>query len=261
VNRFTSFDGTGIAYRTWNDDAPGPPVLLHHGFISDAELNWVSPGVVDALVGAGRSVVAHDARGHGRSDKPHDPAAYGEATMVRDLGALADHLDLDEFDLGGYSMGAVVALLAATQDRRIRRLLVGGVGAGIVEAGGVDSRELRLEAVADAMETDDPSTISDPTARLFRRFADAVDGDRLAYAAHARAAHRSGIPLERITAPTMLVVGDADALAARPEVLTDAIPDAELVVVPGNHLDAVADPAFIAAATRFLAPRPESTET
>jgi pimeloyl-ACP methyl ester carboxylesterase len=254
VSRFTSFDGVEIAFRTWNDDAPGPPVLLHHGFIADAELNWVTPGVVAALVGAGRSVVAHDARGHGRSDKPHDPARYGEATMVRDLGALADHLGLDEFDLGGYSMGAVVSLLAATEDRRIRRLLVGGVGAGIVEVGGVDSRALRLEAVAGAMEADDPSTITDPTARLFRRFADAIGGDRLAYAAHARAAHQADMPLERITAPTMLVVGEADALAVRPEVLTDAIPDAELVVVPGTHLDAVAEPAFIAAVTRFLTP-------
>ena len=105
MERFTTSDGIGIAYRTWNDAAAGPPVLLHHGFIADAHLNWGITGVIDALVADGRRVVAHDARGHGRSDTPHDPARYGEARMALDVAELADHLGLDAFDLVGYSMG------------------------------------------------------------------------------------------------------------------------------------------------------------
>src|ERR1039458_3796179 len=62
-----------------------PAVILAHGFAADHRINWVVPGVVDALVAAGRRVLAPDARGHGRSAKPHDPAApAGEAT-ARDL--------------------------------------------------------------------------------------------------------------------------------------------------------------------------------
>jgi len=57
MQRFTTSDGIGIAYRTWADDAVGPPVLLHHGFIANAQLNWVLTGVVDALVAAGRRLV------------------------------------------------------------------------------------------------------------------------------------------------------------------------------------------------------------
>ena len=95
-----------------------------------------------ALVADGRRVVAHDARGHGRSDTPHDPARYGEARMALDVAELADHLGLDAFDLVGYSMGGVTAVIVASQERRVRRLVIGGIGSAIVELGGVDTRTL-----------------------------------------------------------------------------------------------------------------------
>jgi len=74
MERFTSFDGTGIAYITAGP-SDGPDVLLLHGFAADHRLNWAAPGVVDALVDAGHHVIALDARGHGQSDKPRDPEA------------------------------------------------------------------------------------------------------------------------------------------------------------------------------------------
>src|SRR5262245_19418932 len=104
MERFTSFDGVGICYQVWGPADAEVPVVLHHGFVADANLNWVGPGVVDALVTAGHRVVAPDARGHGQSDKPHDPACYGETTMARDLQALFDLLDVPAVDLVGYSM-------------------------------------------------------------------------------------------------------------------------------------------------------------
>lgn len=245
--RFTTSDGIGIAYRTWGDDADpaaGPPVLLHHGFIANSQLNWVLPGVVDALVAAGRRVVAHDARGHGRSDTPHDPALYGEARMARDVGELADHLGLTAFDLVGYSMGGVAATITATQEPRVRRLVIGGVGSAVVECGGVDTRVMDRDALADVLEQDDPGPLADPTIAAFRGFVDAVGGDRLALAAQARSVHRTPIALDRITAPTLLLVGADDHLASRPEVLAAAIADCRVVVVPGDHMGALADPGF-----------------
>jgi alpha-beta hydrolase superfamily lysophospholipase len=71
MHRFTSFDGTTIAYDHWEGEAG--PVLLHHGFAADARINWVAPGIVDRLQQAGFEVVALDARGHGRSERSHDP--------------------------------------------------------------------------------------------------------------------------------------------------------------------------------------------
>ena len=252
MERFTSSDGVEIAYDVWGSGS-GPPVVLHHGFSADAIVNWVGPGVVDALVAAGRLVVALDARGHGRSGKPHDPAAYGETIMARDLSALVDRLDAPSVDLVGYSMGAIVSLIAATEDPRVRRLVVGGVGAAVVELGGVDTRVLPPAVVVDALTTDDPAAITDRWGAEFRAFADAVGADRRALAAQAAAVHAAPIPLDRITAPTLVLAGDDDPLAARPSVLADAIPSAEVRMLTGDHLAAVGDPAFASSIVEFLA--------
>jgi alpha/beta hydrolase fold len=197
--------------------------VLHHGFAVDALVNWVHPGVVDALVQAGRQVWAIDARGHGRSEAPHDPERYGEATMAVDLRALFDVIGAERIDLVGYSMGAIVALLTATQDHRVRRLAVGGVGAGVVELGGVDTRAVAPGAIIAALQAEDPETIADPGALAFRRLADALGADRQALAAQASRRHQEPFPLSRITAPTLVLAGDADPLAVRPQVLGGAV--------------------------------------
>ncbi|GLW33138.1 alpha/beta hydrolase [Actinoplanes regularis] len=241
-----------IFYEIWENESDLPPVLLHHGFIADGRTNWVLPGVVGALTGAGRRVVAIDARGHGRSGKPHDPAVYGESRMAGDVITLLDLLGITEVDLVGYSMGAIVALLTAARDPRIRRLVVGGVGAGVVELGGLDTRVIGGDRLLHALRTDDRSTITDPAAVGFRAFVEAVGGDRLALAAQAAAVHAAPIPLESIKAPTLVLAGAEDPLAVRPEVLARAIPGAVLRTVPGDHLSALRDPGFVPALTGFL---------
>ena len=241
---FTSFDGIGIAYDRW----PGErgPVVLHHGFAADARQNWVAPGIVDRLTAAGFEVAALDARGHGRSDKPHEPERYGEATMARDVSALADHLGYDSFALVGYSMGAIVSLLVAADEPRVRRLVVGGIG-GAVARGGISRRP-----VADALRAEDPSTITDPSGRAFRAFAERSGNDLLALAAQAEAAFRDTPALDRIAVPTLVVVGEDDVLGRHPEVLVDGIAGARLQTVPGDHLGAVGQPALADAILSFL---------
>lgn len=253
MQRFTAHDGIQIAYGEWGEDGDRPPVILHHGFMADSNLNWVAPGVVDALVAAGRRVFALDARGHGRSDKPRDSAAYGEAAMARDLMRLADVVGARSYDLVGYSMGAIVALIAASRDPRVRRLVVGGVGAGVVELGGVDTRALPTDALVSALEADEPSSIPDPRAAQFRSFADAIGADREALAAQARVVHAAPIALDRIAAPTLVLAGADDDLATRPEVLVDAVPRATLRRLSGDHLTAIADSDFAPAIVAFVA--------
>ena len=249
----TAADGVEIVYDTWGEPSPEPPVILHHGFIADGNLNWVLPGVVRALEAAGRRAVVLDARGHGRSGKPHDPALYGEATMARDVASLADAVGTDRYDLVGYSMGAIVSLITATRDPRIRRLVVGGVGAGVAELGGVDTRVVDNRALVAALDADDAGAITDPAAAGFRQFADAVGGDRRALAAQARRVHAEAIPLDRIGAPTLIIAGREDLLAARPEVLAAAIPGARVAPVGGDHMGAIADPDFARLIVDFLA--------
>jgi pimeloyl-ACP methyl ester carboxylesterase len=251
---FKSWDGLEIAYQEWGGaGSPLPPVVLHHGFAADADSNWVATGVVDALLAGGRRVIAPDARGHGRSEKPHDPARYGEQRMARDLAALTDLIGAPEIDLVGYSMGAIVALIYASEGAPVRRLAIGGVGSGVVECGGVDRRAVSNESIIEALSVDDPSSLQTPEAAAFRSLADAFDADREALVAQARSIFRGGIALARISVPTLLLAGDSDPLAVRPEVLVEAMPHATLRLLTGNHIEALADPSFAKSIVEFLA--------
>ncbi|MFC7528361.1 alpha/beta fold hydrolase [Actinoplanes sp. GCM10030250] len=249
---FRATDGVEIHYQSWDGDPDLPLVLLHHGFIANGITNWVLPGVVDALRDSGRRVATIDARGHGQSGKPHDPAFYGEARMSEDVVTLIDLLGMPAVDLVGYSMGGIVALITATRESRVRRLAVGGIGAAVVELGGVDTRVIGAEPLREALHADDPATITNPAAAGFRAFIDAVGGDRAALAAQAARMHAEPIPLDAITAPALVLAGRDDVLAARPEILAKAIPGARLSVIDGDHLGAVRVPAFTTELLTFL---------
>ena len=255
MKRFESFDGLEIAYHEWGTHGASPPVFLHHGFVADANSNWVFPGIVDALVAAGRWVIGIDARGHGASEKPHDPTRYGATIMSRDLITLFDVIGAPEVDLVGYSMGGMISIVTATRDPRIRRLVVGGIGSSIVELGGLEARVVPVDDVVQALLTADPSSIANPNARAFRMLADTLGSDREALAAVLRAGRfiEGPIPLAEITADTLVLVGRDDPLATRPEVLAAAISGGRLQLVEGDHLTALQDPVYAPTVVGFLA--------
>src|SRR5674536_247917 len=95
------------------DEGAGEPIVLVHGFASTKEVNWVNPGWVATLTGAGRRAIALDNRGHGASSKLYDPTAYHSAMMAEDVRALLDHLSIERADVMGYSMGARIAAFLA----------------------------------------------------------------------------------------------------------------------------------------------------
>jgi pimeloyl-ACP methyl ester carboxylesterase len=255
VDRFVTSDGVAVATHRFPPTTPvdAPLVVLQHGFAADTTANWVAPGVVDALLAAGREVLSVDARGHGLSDKPHDPAFYGETRMSRDLVELFDALDLTQLDLVGYSMGAIISVITASTDRHIRRMVIGGIGGRVADFGTPNARGLDRPAIGDALLADDPATITDPVARAFRAFADSTGADRRALAAQTKRVHGDAIALGDIVASTLLLVGDRDFLADRPEQLAAAIPDCALRIASGDHLSVLADPAFAPAIVDFLA--------
>jgi pimeloyl-ACP methyl ester carboxylesterase len=250
---FTSTDGVEIVYWSWGEAGASTPVVLHHGFVAHARANWEAPGVVEALVQAGRRVLAPDARGHGESGKPHDAGSYGEQRMALDLTTLVDQLAVTEIDLVGYSMGAVVSLLFAATDERVRRLVVGGVGSGIIECGGVDRRALSNDSIIEALSVDDPQGLELEGARAFRTLADALGSDRDAMVAQARSIYRGEIELGQISAPALVLAGEEDPLAIRPQVLVEALPNARLELLEGDHMRALIDPRFTSSIVSFLA--------
>ena len=72
-------------------------------------------------------------------------------------------------DLAGYSTAAgSIRLLVATEDERLRRLFVGGIGARVL--GGAGRRPLDPLAVAAAVAVDDPSAVDHPGSAAFRAF-------------------------------------------------------------------------------------------
>ena len=255
---FITDDDAHVVYDVFEDDADPltpnrPAVLLHHGFGADANINWVRPGVLDALIDDGRVVVIFDARGHGRSEKLTDPARYGPARLARDVAQLADHLGLDRYDLVGYSMGAVVAATTATDDRRVRRLVLGGIGGATVDPQLRAARRESMRPLAEQLEAGDDTAMAQAAGGLFRTLA---SGDTQAHAALAAAAQANAaadiVDAAAITAPTLVLVGADDVLAGQPDVLAEAIPDATLVIVPGDHLSALARPELRGALVDFL---------
>ena len=243
VTRFESFDGITLAYEVEGD---GVPVLLLHGFATDAYINWVRPGIVGALVGRGYRTIALDQRGHGSSDKPHDPDAYADDAMIRDARTLLDHLGISTCLAAGYSMGARNTLGLLMADQRVRAAVLGGIGSNMLHArewGG---------AIADAMVASDKGTITDPNAKSFRDFADLTGADKQALAAVMRNSREPLSRLDRVTVPVLVLCGDTDPMVGSPQELADAIPGARFAVVGGTHLNVVNNPAFHDELTSFL---------
>jgi pimeloyl-ACP methyl ester carboxylesterase len=254
LRRFSS-DGVDIAFIDVEPQGGdlNEPVLLIHGFASNHRVNWVGPHWVETLTRAGRRVIAFDNRGHGQSEKLYAPADYHLDLMTRDAASLLAHLGVERADVMGYSMGARIAsFLALANPRLVRSLVLGGLGDRLVRDGGLP------EAIAEALEAPSLDSLSDPTQRLFRGFAEQTKSDRAALAACVRGSRRS-LTLEeaaRINQPTLVAVGERDTLAGDPDKLVAVLPRAEALMIPGrDHNLAVGDKTFKAGALNFLARR------
>ena len=126
---WTTSDGVELA---WREVGQGRPVILLHGLFSDAHMNWIKFGHAERIAAAGFRVIMPDHRAHGLSGKPHDPANYPQLVLVRDVRELIAHLDLDEFDLGGFSLGARTTIEAVIGGVRPRRAILSGTGLDVL---------------------------------------------------------------------------------------------------------------------------------
>lgn len=235
------------------DEGEGDPIVLVHGFASNKEINWLGPGWVSTLTRADRRVIALDDRGHGASSKLYDPAAYHSSLMAEDVRALLDHLGLQRADVMGYSMGArIAAYLALKHPERVRSAVFGGLGIRLVEGVGLP------DTIANALEAPSLADVVDPTARMFRAFAEQTKSDLRALAACLRGSRQtlSRDEVGRIGVPVLVAVGGADPIAGSPEELAALIPGARAFVIPGrDHMLAVGDKAFKTAVLEFLVER------
>ncbi len=228
--------GVEIAY---SDEGMGVPVLLIHGFASNARVNWQATGWVKLLLEAGYRVVAIDNRGHGESEKLYDPERYSASIMADDAARLIEFLGAASAFVMGYSMGArIAAFLTMQRPDLVGKAVFAGLASRMVTGVG------GAEAIADAMEAESLDAVVDPGGRSFRMFAQQTKSDLKALAACMRSS-RVKIreeALARIVCPVLVVAGDKDDVAGEVQPLVDAIPGAKGVVLAGrNHMNAVGD--------------------
>ncbi len=113
---------TGIAMNValaGPDD--GPPAILLHGF-PESHRTWRD---VAMLLEDRIRLVMPDLRGFGQSDRPTDLADYATETLIADIFALADALEVDRFALVGHDWGGAITWAAALRGNpRIQRLAI-----------------------------------------------------------------------------------------------------------------------------------------
>jgi pimeloyl-ACP methyl ester carboxylesterase len=241
-------------YFEWHGKSPssGPVLLLVHGGGSTIESNW---GRLIPALESSRRMLAVELQGHGRTGSGDQAASFeGSADGVA---ALLEELSAGPVDVLGFSNGGQVGMqLAIRHPRAVRRLIVAsapfrrdgmvdGFWDGLVGATYADLPEPYREA--DLAVSGDPAHAE----RMFHLdrelmltgFADWPDS-----------------LVAAITAPTLVVAADRDVVRTEhAALLASRIPNARLLIVPGNHGDylgelvaAAGDPGPLRRALPFL---------
>ncbi|WNO52741.1 alpha/beta fold hydrolase [Stakelama saccharophila] len=243
---FDSFDGTRLA---WRELGEGRPVVLIHGYFSNAQVNWLRYGHAQAVANKGFRVIMPDLRAHGESARPHDADRYPRDVLMQDGLALIAHLGLTDYDLGGYSLGARTTVrMLASGGVSPRRVVISGMGlAGLVNTAGRGEYFRHVLTHLGSFDRGSPefmteaflkTTNGDPKA-LLRILDTFVDTSEPALAA--------------IEQPTLVVSGAQDHDNGSAAALTDLLPHGRYREVPGNHMSAVTKPELGRAIADFLA--------
>lgn len=242
---FEARDGVRLA---WRETGRGRPVVLLHGLFSSAEVNWIKFGTAARIAAEGFRVIMPDLRVHGSSDAPHDDWHYPPDVLVDDLNDLVAHLGLDDFDLGGFSLGARTSTRAVVAGMKPRRLILGGMG--LSGLAGWQRRGQFFKRVIADFET---AKRGDDTW-LSVQFMKTMKVDRIA-AGHLLDSFTDTSPdaLAALTMPTLLVCGEQDQDNGSAPDLAAALPDARLVTIPGTHMSSVTQPEMGEAMAVFLA--------
>jgi pimeloyl-ACP methyl ester carboxylesterase len=251
-------DGTALL---WQEQGAGTPVLLLQGQATPMA-GWDR---VAADLARDFRVLRCEQRGTGGSPPGPDGTVpedgFTTRALAADVRAVLDAAGADRVQVVGHSMGGMIAQwLAVDAADRVASLVLLATSAGAADGVPRDAEARRLLLGGESAArrrlffADDWAAAHGGQVRAFF----ALDADRPTLRALYRASstHDALPALPRITAPTLVVHGTDDRLAAlaSAERVAAEIPGAELLTVPGArhglHLDS---PVAAAAVRAFLA--------
>ena len=213
----------------YEDHGTGKPVVLIHGWPLSGR-SWEAQ--VPALVEAGHRVITLDRRGFGASSQPWD--GYDYDTFAADLDTLLTHLDLTEVTLVGFSMGGgeVVRYIGTYGEARIAKaVLASAVPPFLYKTdgnpdGGLD--DATIAAFQDGVKGDRAAFLDGFTTNFFSANGEMKISEAQRVYARDLAAWASPKAtldcitafgktdfrgdLAKITVPTLVIHGDADAI-------------------------------------------------
>ena len=153
-----------MAYREWGDPANPRVLLCVHGLTRNS-LDFTQ--IAKALA-ADYRVVAPDVVGRGESDRHPEPMAYNTLTYAADMVTLLAHLNLEQVDWLGTSMGGLIGMLLAGQaNSPVRRLILNDVGPTL----SLDALKRIVNYVGDPHEFADAETARRYVRMIFAPFA------------------------------------------------------------------------------------------
>ncbi len=242
---FESFDGVRIA---WRELGEGRPVVLLHGYFSDAKTNWMRYGHAAAIAGRGFRVIMPDLRAHGESEKPHGAGAYPRDALTRDGFALLEHLGLTDYDLGGYSLGARTVSRMLAMGATPRRVVFSGMGLeGLLDTGRRAGHFRHILTNLGKHERGTPEWLAEAFLKTTKGDPVALLGILDTFADTPREV------LERVAQPALVVCGAEDFDNGSAAALAELLPDGRYVEVPGGHMSSVTKPELGRAIAGFLA--------
>lgn len=241
--------------RTFTRELPAPPgaptLLLLHGWMASADLNWFA--VFPEL--AGRfGVVTIDHRGHGRGIR--SSRRFRLADCADDAAALLDQLELKRVIAVGYSMGGPVAQLLWKRHRdRVEGLVLCATSRNFAGSPMAKATFSIFPTIALAGRLT-PSTVRQRALERmmvrrnggdgtwFHRESLRHDPVALAEAGFAIGQFSSHQWIGEVDVPAAIVVTERDRVVPphRQEKLAAAIPGATVHRVPGDHTVVATEP-------------------
>jgi non-heme chloroperoxidase len=232
----------------------GSPLVFLHGFTDSCRsFSRLFGALADDI-----NAIAISLRGHGNSDRPKGP--YDIATMARDVAELLDFLGFDQVSIVGHCMGGFVAQrFALDLPERVSRLIL--IDSFPTMAGNEAVAGLAEEIAnfpegpvdPDFVRAFQESTVVKPVPAEFMDMivAESMKLPGWTWQAIVDALMQKDITreLSGVTAPTLLICGDEDALFGLDyqHRLLAALPTASLEVLPGlGHSPHWEDPQAVA---------------